>query len=222
VSRLHAWIGLKDGRFVLEDLGSTNGTGVDGRVLRSEVVPLTPWACVSIGSSTIELTDPSAPMVEAILSEWSTEESVSDRRPVEGATPDQEATGLFGVATPAQPATQPVRRERIEGVLILSPTVPRLDDEATVGPIRDSIDETLFEAGPRPRIVVNLAHLATLSGRGIGLLLALQIRLRRQGGTLRLAQASPMVSTAMEVVGVPSLIETFTTIEDAVLTRWDP
>jgi hypothetical protein len=31
-----------------------------------------------------------------------------------------------------------------------------------------------------------------------------------------------MVSTAMEVVGVPSLIETFTTIEDAVLTRWDP
>jgi anti-anti-sigma factor len=220
VSRVHAWIGLKDGRLVLEDLGSTNGTEVNGRVRRSEVVPLHSGARVSIGSGRFELTDPSSPIVEAILSEWSTEDSGLARTPDARSESPPYATDVSEPDPVAKAASRVIRREFIEGVIILSPTVPRLDDEATVGSIREAIDELLLESGPCPQIVVNLAHLVTLSGRGIGLLLSLQLRLRREGGTIRLTQASPMVSTAMELVGLPSLIEIFSTIEDAVLTSW--
>ncbi len=49
VSSSHCRVFLRDGQFVLQDLGSTNGTLVDGRLVREQV--LRPGAEISVGSS---------------------------------------------------------------------------------------------------------------------------------------------------------------------------
>ena len=72
----------------------------------------------------------------------------------------------------------------------------------------------------KPRVVIDLAPLVSLPGRAVGLILSQHLRLQRLGGCLRLAQASASVATAMELVGLPSLIEVFPTLDEAVLSRW--
>ncbi|MFF9900231.1 FHA domain-containing protein [Streptomyces longispororuber] len=57
VSRLHCAVTLSpDGRVTVKDLGSTNGTAVDGRVLSDHPVPLTSGSLLRIGESVLRLT----------------------------------------------------------------------------------------------------------------------------------------------------------------------
>ncbi|QDV36761.1 STAS domain-containing protein [Tautonia plasticadhaerens] len=220
VSRVHAWVGPRDGRLTLEDLGSTNGTSISGRVIRAEGVWIRAGSEFSIGPGRFGLSDAPDPIVEDILDEWSHAPEAPESVPgptmclLSGSGDDPDADPHAA----GDPFT--IRCEAIEGVLVLTPMVPRLDDEAAIGPIRDRIDALIRESGPTPRIVVNLAPLVSLSGRGIGLLLSQQLRLRREGGGVRLAQPNAAVATAMEIVSLSTLIETFPTIHDAVLTRW--
>ena len=220
VSRVHAWVGPRGGRITIEDLGSTNGTSISGRTIRAEAVGIRDGSTFSIGSSRFELSDGSGPIVAGILDEWSSESDCPDS-PASSTTPDIPGSCHAPEAAPhidGDPG--PIRCEEIEGVLVLTPTIPRLDDESAIDPIRDRIEALVRGTGRAPRIVFNLAPIASLSGRGIGLLLSQQLRLQREGGEVRLAQATAAVATAMEIVGLPTLIGTFPTIDDAVLTRW--
>ena len=55
VSRHHARLLLQGGSVTVADLGSANGTGVNGRVLRGESAPLPPGASAHIGPFTLRL-----------------------------------------------------------------------------------------------------------------------------------------------------------------------
>ncbi|MGV9878409.1 FHA domain-containing protein [Streptomyces sp. NPDC003006] len=58
VSRLHCAVTLApDGRVTVTDLGSTNGTSVDGREVTDRPVPLPPGSLLRIGESALRLTD---------------------------------------------------------------------------------------------------------------------------------------------------------------------
>ncbi|MEU8570135.1 FtsK/SpoIIIE domain-containing protein, partial [Streptomyces pathocidini] len=59
VSRLHCAVTVSgDGRVTIADLGSTNGTTLDGRPLDSAPAPFTPGALLRVGESTLRLVDP--------------------------------------------------------------------------------------------------------------------------------------------------------------------
>ncbi|MEW1549445.1 FHA domain-containing protein [Streptomyces tsukubensis] len=61
VSRLHCAVTVgEDGRVTVADLGSTNGTALDGRAVGERPVPLRPGALLRIGESTLRLTAPGA------------------------------------------------------------------------------------------------------------------------------------------------------------------
>ncbi len=102
----------------------------------------------------------------------------------------------------------------------MNPTISRLDDEERIDAVREQLDGLILRPEPHRKLVFNLAPLIVLSGRMIGVLIAYHLRVQRAGGSLRLAQATAPVATAMNIVGLPLLIETFPTIEDAVLSRW--
>ncbi|MFG3227069.1 FtsK/SpoIIIE domain-containing protein [Kitasatospora sp. NPDC048194] len=72
VSRLHLALHLgEDGRIAVRDLGSTNGTTLDGRIVPpgpvEAAVPLDPGALLRIGESTLQLLDPAGEPVRAAL-----------------------------------------------------------------------------------------------------------------------------------------------------------
>jgi predicted component of type VI protein secretion system len=53
VSRLHARLTATDDGYEIEDLGSTNGTAIDGRTVGRNTVPLSPGQTIKLGSSVI-------------------------------------------------------------------------------------------------------------------------------------------------------------------------
>ncbi|WP_128817612.1 FHA domain-containing protein [Streptomyces sp. S063] len=62
VSRLHCAVSVADdGRVTVADLGSTNGTSLDGVEVRERPVRLTPGALLRLGESTLRLTSGSRP-----------------------------------------------------------------------------------------------------------------------------------------------------------------
>ena len=57
VSRFHLALDVSaDGRVTVADLGSTNGTGLDGAAVGAEPCPLPPGALISLGESTLQVT----------------------------------------------------------------------------------------------------------------------------------------------------------------------
>ena len=58
VSRRHALIDVRDTGITLHDLGSTNGTRIDGEPVGSSGVPLRPGCLIAIGDSLLTLTGP--------------------------------------------------------------------------------------------------------------------------------------------------------------------
>ena len=62
VSRLHCEIAVgADGAVTVADLGSTNGTALDGRPVGPQPLPLPPGALLRIGESTLRLDTPGSP-----------------------------------------------------------------------------------------------------------------------------------------------------------------
>ena len=109
--------------------------------------------------------------------------------------------------------------EVIEGVVVLTPLSSDLDEERTIGPLRDEL-LSLFEATRQRRVVVNLTHVAHLTGRAIGVLLAHHLKLETEGGALRVCQPNPRVAAVLEQAKLAMLVECHASLDDAVLTHW--
>jgi anti-anti-sigma factor len=220
VSRVHAWVGRRDGRFCLEDLGSSNGTTIGGERLRSSSRGLKHVDSFSIGPYQLELSGVEAHDRNAQTSSDPFSRRIERETP-EGPDPggDAEMPDASSSDLGASP-TACVRLERIDDVLILSPVVSQLDREETIEALRESLDWLVRRPEAAVNVVINLAPVACLSGRAIGLIMAHHLKLRRHGGSLRLAQPAPAVMVALEVVGLQSLIETFPSLDDAVLNPW--
>lgn len=95
VSRRHALIVLDEGKAFVEDLGSTNGTSVNGtQVAKGERVEVESGAELKFGSSVLTLDLPELP---AALEEASAEETVEET-PVDAAEPVAETEEVVEVA----------------------------------------------------------------------------------------------------------------------------
>ena len=76
--------------------------------------------------------------------------------------------------------------------------------------------------GPFPRrVVVNLTHVAHLTGRALGVLLAHHLKLEAEGGSLRVCQTNPRVAAVFEQAKLAKLVECHASLDDAVLTHWE-
>ena len=64
ISRRHAQVSRRDGRLVVEDLGSTNGTLVNGRRI-SEPTPIAPGDTLEVGGTTLRVLAPEPDEPEA-------------------------------------------------------------------------------------------------------------------------------------------------------------
>jgi len=219
VSRRHAWIGFADEAPVLEDLGSTNGTKHNDRLLRSERVAIRAGDAIEIGPCRLRVREAAEPIAEAIVAEWMDGESgpspdTSDRPETEAEVP------MIEPREPTASGRSTVSIERIEDALVVTPKRLPLDDEEAVDELRDLLVKQLEAPHPVPRVVLNLSFVPAISGRAIGMFLAHHLRLRRLGGALRLAAANAAVAMALESSQLPKLLDCHSTLEEAVLASW--
>jgi adenylate cyclase len=99
-SRQHAKISFEDGRWWIEDLGSSRGTKVDGREIKGlGRTPLSTSHTVRIGATVLRLDSDDAPTISAELPEDSSETWKGD----------QELFGANAIYEPAPPRPEPVR-----------------------------------------------------------------------------------------------------------------
>lgn len=207
ISRIHAVIKMQGDRVLLRDLATTNGTGLNDQVLKGTEAVIVDGDRVEIGPLRfrVDVGDPLV-QVEHLIDDWllsddpasSTSPTISD---------DKDDPMING---------QPLKTEVIQGVLVISPTIGELADEATIEALRAALDRL----ADHKRVVVNLDLVVTLSSRAIGLLVAHALRLERAGGALRISQAPARIRMILEQVRLTMLVTLYPTVDDAVLATW--
>ena len=220
VSRRHASIEVWGDRLFLQDLGSTNGTFLNGLPVRGESSEIRDGDWIRVGAIGLKFTAGPAGRcgnidgVEEMVAAWLQDD---DRA---GFALDREATPTEEIVIPAG-VDGKVRHkcEVIEGVLVVAPLSAELDEERTIGPLRDEL-LSLFERPYPRRVVVNLTHVAHLTGRAIGVLLAHHLKLESDGGALRICQPNPRVAVVLEQAKFAMLVECHASLDDAVLSHW--
>jgi anti-anti-sigma factor len=214
ISRRHATVRRRDGRVLLRDLGSRNGTLLNDRLIQDEEVEVRHGDRLRIGSRDFTFALDAAPSGECPPDE---DEILSwlGLGGDEGAGQGAELATLHD--SEARPGT--VRCEVIEGVLVVTPFDSQLVDEASLEPLRAELLSVLERPLPR-RMVLNLEHVGRITGAALGMIVAQHLRLDRKGGELRLCQAQPRVRAVLDQVRLPVLMDVFPNVEDAVLTAW--
>ena len=113
VSRVHAELSVTPAGITVRDLGSTNGTVVDGRRLGEQPVPLTERSRLLVGSTTLKLRVPRAEQAAAVVRDGLVEVNRSPR-----IVPPVQAVTL------QRPAPPPPRRSvRVPVVAMVVPLV---------------------------------------------------------------------------------------------------
>jgi anti-anti-sigma factor len=224
VSKFHSVIELRDDRIFVRDLGSTNGTIVDGRALRDAEAELRDGDRIQIGPVVCTLaTGPEktqAGPVEKMIAGWlQGEGSVS--QPYHG---ESQQTISFPTTTgdsesDAAPPEERIRHEVIQDVLVITPLTGELDDPEAIELLRSHF-HALYEQ-PMPRqVVVNLEFVRHLNAQAIGVLLAHHLRLDRASGALRICQTPARVMAVLHQVRLTMLVECHPTLDEAVLAAW--
>lgn len=218
LSRRHAQFERRDGQIVVRDLGSTNGTIVKGRVLKGEAAVLKDRARIAIGPLRF------AVVIGRPASHALRDDTIVDwLRDPDEATPEHEDgdTRLdlprFGGDESATFET--LRTMVIDDVLVVSPRKARLEGETLIEDLRRDLNALAALGSPR-RVVLNLVSVDQIATPAVGLLLAHALGLERSGGSLRLCQVNPRVLAVLERIKVPQILETYNTLDDAVLTKW--
>lgn len=224
VSRLHAAIEFKGPRIYLRDLGSANGTLLNGQALRDSESELHDGDRVEAGAfrftvslaraeETATKPAPRLAAVDDLIADCLQGQPESDPEP--GTLLDIEAATQDGA-----PAGEPLAHKVIEGVLVVTPLTDQLDGERTLETLRSRLNG-FVEGGELPRrVVINLAHVRLITGRAIGVLVAHHIRLDRSGGSLRVCEANPRVAAVLDQVRLAMLVPCHASVDDAVLSAW--
>lgn len=71
-----------------------------------------------------------------------------------------------------------------------------------------------FQEGKR-KVIIDCAHLGYISSFGIGTLVTLQTRLRKQGGEVKLASIQALVADVFKIVNLDRLLDMYGDIEFA-------
>lgn len=218
ISRVHACIEQRNGRVVLRDLGSTNGTFLNGRLLQADEAELGHGDRIVLGPLEFTVafgpTPASPPAVEEQVTSWVRKASPAGDDPA-GAEPETENFPLLD----GSEARCRIKHEVVEDVLVVTPLATELDDESTIGPLRAELHALFGRALPR-RVVVNLEYVTHLSGQAIGLLVAHHLRLDRAGGALRVGGVQARVMAHFDQVRLPVLLDCNPSVDAAVLDPW--
>lgn len=221
VSKIHAAIERRENHLFLCDLGSTNGTILNGRLLRGKEAEIHDGDRIQIGPvvctvATVAHREGSL-KVEEKVAEW-----------LHGQAPDQPEginaldTAVLATSSAASDdanAEVSIRTEVIQDVLVVTPEVGELESDATIELLRVHLHSLLGQPVPR-RVVVNLEYVAHLTGQAIGVLLAHHLRLDRTGGGLRICQARARIMAVLHQVRLTMLVECHPTLDEAVLAAW--
>jgi anti-anti-sigma factor len=222
VSKLHAAIERRGGRSFLKDLGSTNGTVLNGRLLRSQEAEVHDGDRIQIGPVVATVATAAqregGARVEEQVAEW--------LRPGVSTSPSEQVDALETAVIPtaggdgaeAGPEAQ-IKLEILQDTLVVTPVVGELESASTIELLRAHL-QALYERSAPRRVVVNLEYVAHLSGQAIGVLLAHHLRLDRSGGALRICQARARIMAVMHQVRLTMLVECHPTLDEAVLAAW--
>jgi anti-anti-sigma factor len=225
VSKLHAAIERRDGRILLADLGSTNGTMLNGRLLRGKEAEIHDGDRIQVGPAVCTLATVAhrqgSDKVEEHVAEWLHGEDASGQAERINALD----TAVIPISGPGAADGEPewnIKTEIIQDVLVVTPEVGELENDATIEQLRAHLHSLLGQPLPR-RVVVNLEYVAHLTGQAIGVLLAHHLRLDRSGGGLRICQARARLMAILHQVRLTMLVECHPTLDEAVLSAWpDP
>jgi pSer/pThr/pTyr-binding forkhead associated (FHA) protein/anti-anti-sigma regulatory factor len=243
ISRYHTAIELRDGRVLVRDLGGANGTVVDGRALRREAAEARDGTRLRVGPLQFLLrvdaeaeagSGAGAVATEDLVARWLLEGEG------EGDGSDPCAATLLEFATRGRTSPSPttaspdtsdlpesdvgtgasdIKCKVVEGILVLYVMLPALDGEEAVGQLRETLAR-LHEQTTIRHVVVSHCNVAFLSRSAMGVLVARMLRLEWEGGGLRLCYILTPVMAALKKIHLPMLVETYPTLEDAVLTAW--
>lgn len=222
VSKLHAAIERREGRNFLKDLGSTNGTMLNGRLLRSKEAEIHDGDRIQIGPVVATVATAAqreaGAKVEEQVAEW-----------LHPAAPASQAGPIDALETAVIPTTggenaeagpdAQIKLEIIQDTLVVTPVVGELESDSMIELLRAHLHALYERSAPR-RVVVNLEYVAHLSGQAIGVLLAHHLRLDRSGGALRICQARARIMAVMHQVRLTMLVECHPTLDEAVLSAW--
>jgi anti-anti-sigma factor len=221
VSKFHAAIERREsGGIVIQDLGSTNGTYVNGQILRSKETTLNEGDRIQIGPVvvTVSVGPPKAEAgtVDEMVATWLNRDGSATRSNAD----DSQRTESFPIGDSADSEGEPrIRNEVIQDVLVLTPLLSDLDDDESIELLREHL-HTLYDQ-PTPRhVVVNLECVRHLNAQAIGVLLAHHLRLDREGGALRICQAHARLMAILHHVRLTILVECHPTLDEAVLAAW--
>lgn len=219
VSRVHAAIERLESIFLARDLGSMNGTIVNGSLIKDRDIPLHHGDRIQIGplffTVVIGYDLMNSQSLDQFISLW------LDTGHDDGAIDDDDS--LIESQSLAdddfETAGRRVHVTLSEGAVVVTPRFNRLDEQATIDSLRALLIELIERPVPR-RVVLNLKHVSGVSSRAIGVLVAHHLRLDREGGALRLAEVPPRVQSTFERVRLPMLLECYAEVEEAVLAEW--
>jgi anti-anti-sigma factor len=218
VSKQHAAIRRREGNVFLEDLGSTNGTTVNGRPIRGREVQLHEGDRIMFGPLaavlSIEPAREAGDTVGEHAAEWVHPEAGA---PVSLAS-EAPSTAEMSFPEELDPEGR-IKCEVIQDVLVITPQLPELDDEATNDALRHRLIDLYEQPLPR-RVVVNLEFVNHLSRQTIAILLAHHFRLDRAGGALRICQAHARIIAMLDQVRLTMLVDCYPTLDEAVLAIW--
>ncbi len=225
VSKRHAAIERRGGLTFIRDLGSTNGTFLNGRLLRKQEAELRRGDRIGIGDRRFVVAAEPAANQNKSLRTSSAEEMIIDwvRDPEndsEYLPLDESAQTLQDFSIPDelnQPST--FKYEVIEDVLVVTPRIHRVADESDVAALRGKLQELFNYPLPR-RVVVSLEFVSELSPQAIGALLAHHLRLERAGGALRVCNTSHKLTAFLERIHFGMLMDCYSTLDDAILVGW--
>ncbi|GIW87128.1 MAG: hypothetical protein KatS3mg108_1452 [Isosphaeraceae bacterium] len=205
VSRHHARLCWTSDGWILADLGSTNGTRLNGHRL-TEPSPVRPGDSIVLGSFRLTVVDPDAAVPPSSLDEQVAAWLLGPE--AEGPTTEDQPP--IADNDPETVAALP------DGVRLLAPRIDETDDPESW---RHRLDEAIGDV-PDARLVIDLQYVSTLPNRALGIILARALELQRQGGGLRLAHPNPALRAHLDWLRVPELIGVYTRVEDAILTSW--
>ena len=218
VSKIHASIERREGRIFLHDLGSTNGTVLNGKLLRGREAEVRHGDRIQIGPivATLLLGAPKPEVVEV-------ESQVAGWLHTEGSEPrsahsDPLATDVMPTYDDAEPERK-IKYEVIQDILVITPQMSDLDDGESIEMLRSHFQALFDQPLPR-RVVVNLEYIGHLSALAIGVLLAHHLRLDRAGGGMRICQARARIMAVLHHVRLTVLVDCHPTLDEAVLGSW--
>jgi anti-anti-sigma regulatory factor len=218
VSKQHAVIEHRDGQSFLRDLDSTNGTLINGRIIRGLEVEVHHEDQIQIGPvlATVVI-EPAQGM--ACTEKGPVDEMDSDHcdesAPPEGECPSTEELPLFDDLDPASR----IKYEILEDVLVITPQIPELGEEEMLEALRGKLQSLYEDPLPR-RVVVNLEFVNHLSRQAVAMLLAHHFRLEWGGGALRICQAHARIIALLDQVRLTMLVDCYPTLDEAVLAAW--